>query len=416
MSRSVDVAIIGAGPYGLSLAAHLRARNVDLRIFGAPMGPWKHNMPQGMLLKSYPWASSLSDPESRLTVRQFCGERGIPYHDSLMPLPLEAFVSYGEAFRERFVPNVESKLAVSLQPAASGFTARFDDGEVVHARRVVLAVGLSGFKYTPPVGGDLPANLASHSADYGALNALDGKEVAIVGCGSSATDLAALLHERGVAVSLIARQDNLNFASQPRRRGRIERVIAPTTGIGDGWTLGVCAAAPWLVHLLPAELRVRLAYSRAHGPLGGGFMRERVIGKVPLRLGCALDKIDVRAGKLDLHLTSADGGKQLVRAEHVIFATGYRTDLSRLEFLDPELLAGIKLTGSAPQLSRHYESSIPGLHFIGPAAANSFGPVCRFVFGTYHPAEHLAAYLPCALGNRFVAATSGRSSEPAVAQ
>ena len=98
-STSVDVAIIGAGPYGLSLAAHLRARGVDHRIFGEPMGAWKHNMPLGMLLKSYPWATCLSDPKSELTLKRFCTEHALPYHDELMPLPLSRFIEYGEAFQ-----------------------------------------------------------------------------------------------------------------------------------------------------------------------------------------------------------------------------------------------------------------------------------------------------------------------------
>ena len=119
-SSSVDVAIIGAGPYGLSLAAHLRARNVEHRTFGESMGSWKNNMPPGMLLKSYPWASDLSDPRSEFTVKSFCTEQALPYHDELMPLPLSRFVDYGEAFQARYVPAVERKTLLSLEPVASG--------------------------------------------------------------------------------------------------------------------------------------------------------------------------------------------------------------------------------------------------------------------------------------------------------
>jgi len=407
MRGIVDVAVIGAGPYGLSLAAHLRSRNVDYRIFGVPMGSWKENMPQGMLLKSYPWASNLSEANSQFTVKRFCGERGIPYHDSLMPLPLETFISYGEAFQEQFVPHVEHKLLMSLDPVASGFRARFDDGEVVRARRVVLAVGLSAFRSIPAVANGLPLEFVSHSADYGPLDVLDGKEIAVVGSGSSATDLSALLHEREASVSLVARGRDVNFACTPRPRSLLQRVIAPTSGIGNGWTMSICAKAPRLVHMLGAERRTRLANSRALGPLGGALMRDRVIGKVPLRLGYALNEIGVVAGKVDLRLTSADGTKEMLRVDHVVFATGYRTDLRRLGFLAPELVDHMRMTGTAPQLSRHYESSIPGLHFIGPAAANSFGPVCRFVYGTHDPARHLAAYLPAVLGSRHVPAAKG---------
>ncbi len=382
MIKSLDVAVIGAGPYGLSLAAHLNSRGIDFRIFGEPMASWKNNMPKGMLLKSYPWASNISDAGSDFTVEHFCSERRLSYQPSAMPLPLETFVSYGQAFQERFVPNVERKSLVCLEPASSGFLARFEDGETVHARRVVLALGLTPFKYLPPIAKDLPSEVVSHAGDYGPMDGLDGKTVAVVGSGSSATDLCALLHERGISVSLVARAEQLNFASPPRPRGTIETAIAPTSGIGNGWTMSVCANAPWIVRMLPENIRVQLAYTKALGPLGGAFMRDRVIGKAGLWLGRTIGKIDLCDGKVRLHLTDGDGATDLLQADHVIFATGYKTDVKRLSFLGPELVAQMQQVGTTPRLSRHYESSIPGLHFIGPASATSFGPVCRFVFGT----------------------------------
>jgi cation diffusion facilitator CzcD-associated flavoprotein CzcO len=392
-SGSVDVAIIGAGPYGLSLAAHLRARRVEHRIFGEPMGSWKSNMPQGMLLKSYPWASCLSDPGSEFTVKSFCTERAKPYHDQLMPLPLSRFIEYGEAFQTRYVPDVERKVLKALEPGPGGFRASFDDGETVDARRVVMAVGLHPFKRLPREAEHLPADLCSHSGEYGSLASLDGKEVIVVGSGSSATDLAALLRERGISVSLVARAPGLDFADRPRQRSLFERAAAPMSGIGHGWTMGVCAKYPQLIRLLSADLRVRLANANALGPLGGAFVKDRVVGKVPLWLDRALQKTEARNGKVVLDLVDAGGARHSLRGDHVIFATGYKIDVGRLGFLNQSLLRQIRLVERAPQLSAHYETSVPGLHFIGPAAANSFGPVCRFVYGTYHPARHLARYL-----------------------
>jgi hypothetical protein len=414
MLKSLDIAVIGAGPYGLSLAAHLNSRGVDFRIFGEPMASWKNNMPEGMLLKSYPWASNLSDATSDFTVEQFCSERGLPYKSTSAPLPVESFISYGEAFQERLVPNVERKSLISLEPTGSGFRALFDDGETVHARRVVLALGLSPFKYLPPIVSHLPPEVVSHSGDYGPLDGLDGKSVAVIGSGSSATDLCALLHERGVSVSLVARDDQLNFARPPRPRPMLERAVAPASGIGNGWTMAVCANTPWIVQMLPEDMRVQLANAKALGPLGGAFMRDRVMGKVSLWLGRSLDKADLRDGKVHLHLTGTDGASDVLQVDHAIFATGYKTDVGRIGFLKPELTAQMRLAVKAPQLSRHYESSIPGLHFIGPASANSFGPVCRFVFGTQHPARHLAHYLPAALASRAKAMIDQPSVDAAV--
>jgi NADPH-dependent 2,4-dienoyl-CoA reductase/sulfur reductase-like enzyme len=254
----------------------------------------------------------------------------------------------------------------------------------------------------------LSLELASHSADYGPLDALEGKRVAVVGSGASATDLAALLHEQGSEVSLVARSRRLDFASPPRPRGIVERAIAPTGAIGNGWTMAVCAGAPMLVRYLPEQVRLALAYCRALGPLGGAFMKDRVSDNVRLCLGREIDRIDTRGGKLDLHLSGDDNRGDVLTVDHVVFATGYRPEVSRLEFLDAKMTAQMALVGGAPRLSRHYESSVRGLHFIGPLAAPSFGPVCRFVHGARHPARHLARYLPAVLSRRSVPVMSDR--------
>jgi thioredoxin reductase len=354
------------------------------------MGAWKNNMPAGMLLKSYPWASNLSDAESAFTAKRFCTARGLPYDDVLIALPRETFIAYGEAFQARFVPFVETKMLVSLKPIAAGFEARFDDDETIWVRRVVVAIGMSAFKYMPPFASHLPSELISHSGDYGPLDSLDGKRVVVVGSGSSATDLCALLHERGTTVSLVARASKLVFAGRPRLRSAFERAIAPDSGIGEGWTMEVCATAPWVVNRMPANIRIRLANTKGLGPLGGAFMRDRVIGRFPQLVGHTFSGITRRGNTVEIRLTAPNGRADNVHADHVIFATGYKTDVSRLSFLDRSARSGIRLTGTAPLLSNHYESSIPGLYFIGPASAYSFGPVCRFVFGTFHPARHLS--------------------------
>ncbi len=392
-SSATDVAIIGAGPYGLSLAAHLSAYGVEYRIFGKVLGSWKDSMPPGMLLKSYPWASCLSDPNSEFSVKRFFNERALPYHNEMMPLPLCRFIEYGEAFQARYVPAVERKTLISLEPSAERFHATFADGETVLARRIVVAVGLHPFRRVPHEADGLPVTLYSHSSDYGSLASLDGKHVIVVGSGSSASDLAALLHEQGTQVSLVARQPQLHFAEHPRSRRLIERAVAPMSGIGHGWTMGACAKYPQLIHLLSENLRVRLAHARALGPLGGAFVKERVVGQIPLWLGHSIHSAEARDDKVILNLASIDGQRHSLQADHVIFATGYKIDVRHLDFLSPAILRQLRLVEGAPRLSRHYESSVPNLHFIGPAAANSFGPVCRFVYGSYHPARHLGHYL-----------------------
>jgi len=313
-----------------------------------------------------------------------------------------------EAFQQRFVPHVERRVVSALHPEGSGFRLRFEDGGTVTARRVVIAVGMTAFKYLPEPAKQLPAEAVSHSADYGPLDKLDGQEVVIVGAGSSATDLAALLHERGTPVSLIARSPTLTFAMPPRPRRWAERLLAPAGGIGNGWGLSLCANAPWIVHALPRDFCGPIAHKRALGPLGGAFMRDRVVDRVPMRLGRTITDIRPRNGKLHVELRAADGKDESVSADHIVFATGYRIDLERLSFLSPEVIAGLRRNGDAPTLSRHYESSLPGLHFVGPASAESFGPVNRFIFGARHPARHLAHYFPTVLGRRIPLPLSSR--------
>jgi thioredoxin reductase len=416
MASSVDVVIVGAGPYGLSLAAHLSVAGVDFRIFGEPMGSWKHSMPAGMLLKSYPWATNLSDPASQYTVKHYCAERGMPYSDCLMALPVDTFISYGEAFQRRFVPLVERKTVISIDRGADGVTVVLNDGEAVRARRVIVAIGLTALKHMPVMAQRLSPELVSHSADYGPLDALDGKRVAVVGSGSSATDLAALLHERGTEVSLVARAGALDFASPPRPRGLIERAVAPMGAVGNGWTMAVCAHAPGFIRYVPKDMRLRLAYCRALGPLGGAFVRDRVIGKVPLYLGREIDRVKTGHAGVDLHLSGCDARPDVLTVDHIVFATGYRPDIGGLDFLGAKMAAEMRLIGNAPVLSHHYESSIRGVHFIGPIAASSFGPVSRFVHGARHPARKLARYLPTLLTRKFVPVIGNRLAASGVPQ
>src|SRR5438270_5236614 len=127
---SCNVAIIGAGPYGLSIAAHLRERGIEFRIFGRPLDTWLTRMPKGMRLKSEGFASSLYDPGVGFTLGAYCKREGLPYADIGLPVPLETFTTYGLEFQKRFVPQLENKLVVALSRSSAGFHLRLSDGEV----------------------------------------------------------------------------------------------------------------------------------------------------------------------------------------------------------------------------------------------------------------------------------------------
>ena len=390
----LDTVIIGAGPYGLSIAAHFRLRGIPFRIFGRPMDSWLQHMPKGMMLKSDGFASDIYDPKQAFTLRQFCAERGIEYADAGVPVRLETFGAYGLAFRDRMVPELEDKLVVSVDRLPGGFVLRLEDGETVQARRVVLAVGITHFEHVPENLAHLPSESLTHSARHREVEPFRGRNVTVIGGGSSALDLAGLLHEAGADVQLVSRRGELKFHSQPTGKPRSwwQQVRHPQSGLGPGMRSRFFADAPGAFYHLPERLRLEIV-RRTLGPSGGWFIRDKVMGKVPLHLGCTPQGAEVQNGRVHLNVQSADGAKREIVTEHIIAATGYRVDLDRLKFLNSEMRSKIRVINGAPVLSSSFESSIPGLYFAGVAAANSFGPVMRFAFGAGFAARTLTRAL-----------------------
>lgn len=399
-------AIIGAGPYGLSVAAYLKARRVEFRIFGKTMDTWRAHMPKGMLLKSEGFASSLYDPGSTFTLGAYCKEKGLPYADMGLPVPLETFSSYGMEFQRRLVPNVEDKTVVSLQRCAKGFRMRFDDGEEAFFQKVVVAVGLTHFAFTPPMLANLPGECVSHSSEHHNLAPFKGREVSVIGAGASALDVAALLHQAGASVQVVARKPVIRFHDPPKPGGRtrLERLRHPTTGIGNGWRLFFFANAPWLFRRMPEEFRLDKV-RKTLGPAPGWFVKEQIVGKVPLNLGMDITGANVENGRVRLELKNGSTSRVL-KTDHVIAATGYKVDLRRLSFINQNDLAQIKSVEHTPVLSANFESSVSGMYFVGTAAANSFGPLLRFAFGAGFTANRVARHVAKTRSRRFAESES----------
>jgi thioredoxin reductase len=386
----LSTVIIGAGPYGLSIAAHFRHRGIPFRIFGRPMDSWLAHMPKGMMLKSDGFASNIYDPENAFTLGKFCADRGLDYADSGLPVRLDTFTAYGLEFRDRMVPELEDKLVSRLDRAPNGFRLQLDDGEVFEAANVVLAIGITHFDYVPENLAHLPAEFLSHSARHRDLGPFRGRDVVVIGGGASALDLAGLLHEAGANVQLVSRRKELIFHSQPtgKPRSSWQQLRHPQSGLGPGLRSRFYADAPAAFFHLPEPLRLNIV-GRALGPSGGWFIRDKVIGKLPLHLGCTLEAAEVRNGTVNLKVRTEDGRSPEIATGHVIAATGYKVDLERVPFLSPEIRSKIKLLNRAPVLSSSFESSVPGLYFAGVSAANSFGPVMRFAFGAGFAARTL---------------------------
>jgi cation diffusion facilitator CzcD-associated flavoprotein CzcO len=391
----VDVAILGAGPYGLSIAAHLSKSNIRYRIFGAAMQSWRNNMPKGMFLKSEGFASDLYDPEDAFTLRHYCRETEQPYADVGVPVPIETFIAYGLEFQKRLVPDLESVNLTAIRSGADGFELRTDAGEDFRARRVVVAAGISYFAYLPPELAKLPPTFVSHSSRYSDLSGFRGRQVAVVGAGSSAVDVAALLHEAGAEVTLVARARSLVFHDPTMEpRARLQRLVNPRSALGLGWRSLLCTDAPLVFHAMPAKFRLKVV-SRHLGPSVGWSVKEKFVGHVKTHLGVTLTGAEVRGDRVHLALRSNEGEREII-ADHVIGGTGYRVALQRLGFLDEGLRSRIRAIADAPVLSRSFESSVPGLYFVGVASANSFGPLARFACGAKFTARRLTKHLAAA--------------------
>ena len=389
-----EIAVVGAGPYGLSIAAHLRKRGLSFRIFGPAMDTWISHMPKGMCLKSDGFASDLYDPDGALTLKKYCAERGIPYADMGLPVRLDTFTEYGLAFRDRLVPELENKKVVGIKRTPEGFSLTLDSGETFSARRVVLAVGVTHFEYLPDNLSHLPEQFLSHSARHREVAQFKGRNVVVLGGGASALDLAGLLQEAGANVQLVARKRELKFHSKPTGKPRSwwKKLRHPDSGLGPGLRSRFFANIPWAFRFLPESLRIDVV-KRTLGPSGGYFIHDMVMGKVPLHLGCTIERAEVQGNNVHLHLRALDGSAKELVTEHVIAATGYKVDLKRLNFLSHELRSEIRTASGAPVLSRGFESSVPGLYFAGLAAANNFGPVMRFAFGAGFAARRISAAL-----------------------
>ena len=388
MNLSSKIVIVGAGPYGLSLAAHLRARGIAFRIFGKTMLNWQTRMPRGMLLKSEGFASNLADPGDSFTLKDFCDAQGLPYGDEGQPVPREDFIAYGHAFQQRFVPELETRHVVSIRRSGGEFAVQLDDGEIVSADKIVLGIGISDFAYLPPALAGLPDEFVTHSADHEDMGAFRGRSVAVIGSGSSAIDVAALLHEGGAAVELFSRRPQLPFHTPPEHRSLRERLRAPQTGIGPGWRSVFYTQAPMLFHYLPGDLRMRIVGSHS-GPAGGWCIcaTDRRPRRIPSRrLRTAIGR-DRRRPDPAWRLAGLDGSERTIAADHVIAATGYRIDYRAVGF--DEALRGELICAPAFRSCR----AISKVGHRHRRPAHSFGPMFRFAFGSRFTARLLSRHL-----------------------
>ena len=388
-AADTDVLIVGAGPYGLSLATQLRHRRVDMRIVGQPMKFWR-DMPVGMNLKSLAFATSIYVPHAGATFPEWCRQQGL---EDFEPCTMQSFAAYGMRMQERFLPDLEDDTVTQICAAARGFDVVLSSGGRITARRVVLATGLSHLARVPDVLRDLPRELATHTSLLQDYSVFRDKEVAIIGGGASAIEAGAFVHEAGGQPQVLIRGERAVFHGRSARvRPLLERIREPVTVLGTGRRHWILQHVPLAVHFLPEARRVRFV-QQSFGPASPWWIKDRVQGKIPLHVNSEVIAARPAGGRARLIVRSDGGAERILEVDHVIAGTGYHADVAKLPYLDPRLSERMVRTAGAPALSMTFESSVKGFYVVGPLSAMSFGPLFRFVAGADFTVRSLARHL-----------------------
>jgi cation diffusion facilitator CzcD-associated flavoprotein CzcO len=394
-----EVAVIGAGPFGLAVAAALKASRVETRTFGGAMSFWRDHMPRGMRLRS-PWhATYIGQTEGPLSLDSYAESLGI---SPSQPLLLENFVDYGLWIQARTVPDLDTRTVRNIEKASGGFRLTLADGESVHTRRVVVATGLMNQQMIPDVFKGLSGELVSHASEHTDYEPFRGKRVAVIGRGQSACETAVLLKRAGADVELVCRGDihwlgdrALGKQGWSLRDFASERLASPSR-VGP-FPLSWLCEVPGVVHHFPEAARAGLN-RRSLGAGATGWLRPGFEG------------IKVNAGRTITGASAKDDGIELrfengsATFDHVLLGTGYKIDIERLGLFGRDMLAAIGRREGLPILSAGLESSVPGLHFVGASAVGSFGPLMRFTAGTPFAARTVARFVRQAGGQRREAA------------
>ena len=378
-----DVVVVGAGPYGLSAAAHLMGKGLNIAVFGKPLKLWREHMPKGMFLRSHWWATNLADPRKKYGFEQFFH---VSEYDKCYPVPIEAFIDYGMWFQKQVVPNIDTTYVSTIERKDGQFLLTLEDGRTATTPAVVMAIGLYYYANRPSEYDHLPAELATHSFEHADFSRFAGKQVAMLGGGQSAIEYSALLHEIGASVHLITRRPiHWLGPDTDNKRSFIDQLRAPRAGIAPGWKNWALEYLPYLFHRFPQPRKDRYIQNH-YNAAGSDWLRDRVIGKVELHEGRRIEK--AREVDNGLELTLSDN--KVLSADHLMLATGYQVDINRLSMLSPALLKEIQQDMGSPVLNSWFESSVPGLYFVGLSSLRSFGPLYRFVVGAKAAAPRVA--------------------------
>ncbi len=373
------------------------------------MQSWATQMPVGMKLKSDGFASSLSSGSVPFTLEDFCRLTGRPYHATQLPVAVEDFVAYGQEFARRFVPNLEELNVASVDREGVAFRLTLESGETLLARHVILATGVSLFQYIPSELAHLPSDLVTHSTAHRTFDEFANRDVTVLGRGASSLNAAVLLHEAGARVTLLTRKSKIHVHQHTNstERSLYQRLRHPMSPLGLSMRSWLASTTPGSFHALPAYLRRLITYKHL-GPSGGSALQGRFENKFPQLLGWSIASAELIAPaststisllnpadrRIKLTLTNPELETRELITSHLIAGTGFRIDLARYRFLSATLRALVaRDANGAPNLGRHFQTSVKGLYMVGPVAAPSFGPLLRFAAGAEYASIRVTEHL-----------------------
>ncbi len=209
------------------------------------------------------------------------------------------------------------------------------------------------------------------------------------------------MSEIGARVRLLVRGDAVNWSREPRTsNGIASRLLRARVGLGRGWD----SNNPWLLamsfllseypgtfHKMSLRQRKRIL-DTSWGPSGAWWLRNRVEGKLEISTQTEVRSATVRNGRIEVEVDSGNGTSTF-SADHVVLATGFKVDMTRHAFLSSEILSSLSLVDGSPGLTSNFETSVPNLYVLGPAAAMSFGPALRFIYGARYAVPQVARHI-----------------------
>jgi lysine/ornithine N-monooxygenase len=363
--NQVQLLVIGAGPYGLSIAALARKRGIGCVVLGRPMGFWRENMPAGMFLRSGPdWHL---DAATVHTLQAFLEEQGIR-PDEADPIPIGVFLDYADWFKRAKGIDVREEFVDTLAKTDGGFEATLQSGERIRADAVVASPGIRHYASVPGWAPSLPPGLAAHTCDLVRFDDMAGARVLIIGGRQSAYEWAALIREHGAArIDIVHRHDIPRFERVSWKF--VDAHVEQTLAVRGYWRnlakseQDAVTRRFWEVGRLTLEywLAPRLAWDGIH----------RWPGTEVVEVAPASDH------ELRVLLSNGTG----LTVDRVVFGSGYQADLTKIPYL-AGVLKHVKVSNGFPVLDEAFQTSLDGLYVTGFSATQDFGPFFGFVKGS----------------------------------